>query len=129
MSRKIGTLKPGPELNEAVALRLGWSSPEPGICAWWRAPGSTLTEWLAGNTELYANAPRFSQDLATAWLAVERLEELGWTWSAENNFGEQKQQRFSCRKWGRGMYPRVGWGEAATLPHAICLAVLRAVRP
>jgi hypothetical protein len=73
--------------------------------------------------------PQFSTNIAAAWQVVERMHDLGWWLDANAYFSDDA----GCNA---GFTPKntTGWNgrpdhaaNAPTLPHAICLAALKAV--
>jgi hypothetical protein len=81
-----------------------------------------------GGEIIIGEVPRYSEDIAAAWQVVEKIETHGWYvgvgW-CNGKYGPEK--RGWCYIGGHGDDgAHVGGANAATAPHAICLAGLKA---
>jgi len=101
-------LPPGPELDALIATKvMGWGIIHYAGHQIIQRPGITMNEWSP------------SQSIADAWEVVEKLKHA-------DNF----EIAFYEGEWVVGSYVNdepIWEASAATLPHAICLAALKAI--
>lgn len=79
--------------------------------------------------------PEYSTDIASAWLVVERMRVLGWTFGIDDlgySTDEKNLSVLTDAPLWRARFDtlnneRWAWQEAATAPLAICLAALEAL--
>lgn len=77
--------------------------------------------------------PHYSTDIAAAWLVVEKMRLLGFSYCIEQAISEEKPTAwFVPKSYGAGIHVLEQIAEAISeksdsLPHAICLAALKAV--
>jgi len=76
------------------------------------------------NDQNYSGIPSYSTDIASAWEIVTTLESDGWTTCITSSELGGADVTFTCIPGARGRC----YSEATTIPHAICLAALKAVR-
>jgi Phage ABA sandwich domain len=76
----------------------------------------------------FEDCPHYSTDISEAWKVVEKLLIMLPNqdfhiehWADENSAGWQVSSCFELGNWKK-------WVKAKTLPHAICLAALKAVK-
>lgn len=107
---KLTQIEAGRELDALVAMEvMGWTQVNP---RWWvRLDGASVP-----------HPPTYSTTGDGMLAVLERMRELGWR-SLVTTYGERIEAMF---------YPGEGWpiyaASADTLPHAVCLAALEAVR-
>jgi hypothetical protein len=109
----------GRELDALVAEKvMGWRDVSDGYGT---PPEATL--WEAIHI-----IPHYSTDIAAAWQVVERMRDQGWT---SHYTDLSLDSREPWHSWHfTGTTPPNGptlSAQASTVPHAICLAALRAV--
>lgn len=104
-------------LDARVAELLGWTRGRTryGEMPWY-PPGTTI------ETGGRLNIPRYSTDIAAAWLVVEEMERRGWWFHLHPNDDGIYSMYF--HKYQEGKLP-TGYGETA--PLAICRAALAVI--
>ena len=67
----------------------------------------------------------YSTDIAAAWEVLEKMQDNGWFWNIDYDYGELVAGFGK----GRDSEGDLSWHyeQAETTPHAICLAALKAV--
>lgn len=75
-------------------------------------------------------AGKYSTDIAAAWEAVEKLSRENWAWHIEQ-FWVDGKTRWWILFWGDdgdgNIFDDDAFGDSESVPHAICLASLKAV--
>ena len=109
-------MQPGPGLDAAVAAALGRHHMLKGYGVPPELPDARLIEGCA-------RIPKYSTDIAAAWLVVERLKAKGYDI-------EIGYDSVDC-SWVASFMKGEKWGivTVETAPHAICLAALEALEP
>jgi len=127
-------MKSGRELNDRLAIEvMGWHK---GRTGWWMHQGYKRTTWaheeiMAGNPECGCSHPiwRPSEDIAAAWEVIEKMRDgvvdrfyMGEPGTDGTAFFASFERGHECGS---------DWlsveASANTMPHAICLAALKAV--
>ncbi len=120
-------MNPGPELDAKIATEvMGWVSADDG---WWDLPDGKSTGYHQNDglpaigTEGDSDRWKPSEDIAAAWEAVEKVEH-NIMFGRGNGFQPWASFTVPLSK----HFPLgVAQGRAETMPHAICLALLKVV--
>jgi hypothetical protein len=75
----------------------------------------------------WRDCPRFSEDIAAAWLIVEHLRGKGWEWHVSYNSITDHLAMVSLFRYEGDQIPEDYEGNANTAPLAICIAALALV--
>lgn len=125
-------MKPGRELDALVAekvmgLQVKHLPPQEGLTRHEEFTRQCL------NFEYQRDIPHYSTDIAAAWMVVEKLHALGFSYCIEQTENSEKptvwlvkrgvQEEFTVARDNAEMISESSEG----LPHAICLAALKAV--
>lgn len=105
-------MTPGRELDALVAKH---------VMNWDFVDGEWHAQNEIGLTDVMPHVPSYSTDIAAAWEVVEKSELLSGAYLRFESLVSQWQIGYICD----GSFEMETWG--ATVPHAICLAALKAV--
>ena len=115
------TLQPGRDLDAKIATLMGWYN-----IRWIESEGkSEMVGEYQGLRYAWAIFPRYSTDIAAAWQVVDALYERGYNVALNCYHGWET--RHECEIAPDADPQRWQNANADTMPHAICLAALKAV--
>ena len=139
-------LEAGRELDARVAAKVfgaKWDEGRCRICGWPLTPhpatGCTARScsMRPAPTKRADEPPPYSTDIREAWLAVERMRELGWSFRYGNNGCSKDQHAAAFARGFRGLGANILTGEyieaddavaiSSTAALAICRAALKAL--
>lgn len=112
-------MKPGRELDKLVAEK---------IFGWNLTFNVHRQEWGQQHSDRFEPVPKYSTDIAAAWMVVERLNSKNISLKLDNdpvNADEGSNSRgreWIAQFWNYGGVSQ--YGQSETAPHAICLAAL-----
>ena len=126
-------MEAGRELDALVAEKvMGWVLNRHEFGS--ELPGGPLKSLgIAPDGSHIMGLPHFSTNISAAWEVVERLDALGYWFQGRTRFDNEGEHDDGC--WA-GFTPHLttGWNgqpdhytNAPSMPHAICLAALKAV--
>ena len=110
----------GRELDAAVAEALGWM-PDPSSDSHFP---HMIPPGLSGRSMA---VPFFSLGLHAAWTVVEHMRHRGYTVQLDQDPTSDPHSAASARFFREGQRSESEAEEAATVPHAVCLAALAAL--
>lgn len=120
-------MKPGRELDALIAEKvMGWTWDEKSA---WSPSGSKWSRKVPGKVILdeWGWLLHYSTDICAAWEVVEKMSQIGFKFVISNSVigGLESSEKPWCffGKQGERVIDIVGH----TIPHAICLAALKAV--